>query len=235
MAIRVKPSQRWVARGTTSSRYKRTPNVKMRRPTKRKTAKQKGNFVTQSFTVLASTITVTNGSTFAEEFTPSLSNIEAGDLAAYQALYDQFKITSITIDVQSRANVNTNGTTATTNVVVPFRFYSIIDKTDDTPITVAQAMQYNNVQKRLSIHSHPVYRRYSPSVPILVVDINDNPMIQVQRAPWMQLSPQTIGTNTYDNTIIACPGVKVISDTNTGSTATFDVYLTMVVLFKNKN
>lgn len=226
--------KKYTVRGKTISGARRTPYSSLRRPTKRKSAKAKGNFVTQSFTVLNSTITVANNATFAEEFSPSLSNIEAGDLAAYTALYDQFRVTSITIDVQSKDRVNTNASTGGAGDVFPFRFYSVLDKTDLTPITVAEAMQYNNVQKRLSIKPHPVYRRYSPMVPVLLQDINANYMVQMQKAPWMQLSPQIIGGNNYDNTQIAFPGVKVISDVNTGDPVLFDFYITFVVQFKTK-
>lgn len=210
------------------------PYRRQKRPTKRKSAKKQGNFVTQSFTVLNATVSVANAAAFAEEFTPSLSNIEAGDLAAYTALYDEFRVTSITIDVQPNVVVNTNtsaGTTSDTNLI---RMYSVLDKTDSTPITIAQAMQYNNVQKRLSNVKHCIYRKYAPMVPILIQDLNQNYMMQLQKSPWMQLSPQVIGGNNYDNTLIAYPGVKAISDINTGDPLEFDVFITLVVQFRVK-
>lgn len=217
-------------RRATSIKRSALPRIGGFTKRKRVSYKKKGNFVEQSFTVLSQQLTITNGDTINASYSPSLSNIESGDLTAYTSLYDEFRIKSITVDIQSLDTVNTDSTT------FPFRIYSVIDKTDSNEITVAEAMQYNNVQKRRSTDKHPVYRTWVPSPSIVLQDVNGTHFIQQQRPQWMQLADQEVFSTATSGITVAQLGLKVISEPNQGAEAQlFDVYITYRVQFKVKN
>lgn len=228
-------------------RTKRTKRGRRVMRSKKKSYKKAGNFASQSFTMLFNTVTVNPTFTLFGSFAPSLSNIPAAELTGYQALYDEFRITSIGINVKNITNQNNAN-------ILPFEVYSVIDKSDTGSISVAQALQYANCKKRLSTDKNPVYRRFRPSLTTIQYDVNGNSMIRCDGSPWLQLSNSSaipLGivasdtltgapvsqTVTPNQSIIAHLGCKVTSNPNPvgGAAQVFEVYVTLNVQFKVKN
>lgn len=161
-------------------------------------------------------------------FSPSLSSITSGDLSAYQALYDEFKIRGFTYELRPRGNIST------AIGPVGFQIYHVLDFTDDTALsTVSDALEYNNCKKSASWKR---FRRYVPCMcPQLIKDVNNNPMLITVRPRWMQTTSQTIGGTAYNDVITAVIGAKFISDANpSASTWTADLYVKLHVSFRNK-
>jgi len=168
------------------------------------------------------------------ECEPSLSDIQASELAAFTELYDEFKITGVTTEIMPRGNEATLvQSMAGSNHTLGFNYYSVLDNTDVNSITVPEAFEYASVKNHVSWRK--MKRYYKSYTPVLTHDLNNNPLINVKPSGWLQLTPQTIGGVTYDNTIIAHIGMKITGEPNLNSyTQKFDMIHTLHVQFRNK-
>lgn len=174
------------------------------------------------------TLVVANAGQSTFEFGVSLSDIVSGDLTAFQALYDEFKITGFKWKLVPRGNNAPVGTNT------GFMYYSVLDRTDTNALTsVDAALEYPNCRKHKSWRTNS---RYIPAYcPKLIHDVNNNPMLTIEKPRWLQLNTQTIGGTVYDDTIVSHIGCKIITDVNNGTNPiTFDFYITMYCQFRNK-
>lgn len=171
-----------------------------------------------------STVSVAAGAAINTVYSPSLSNLPAAELAAYQALYDMFRLKAIKVTFRPRGNIANVGAAGS------FRLYSVIDPTDGVSLaTTAEALEYRNCKS--TIMSSPHSRYCKLMMPTLLLDTNANPVLQAQWPLWLQTNPQNIASVPYNDTIVAHRGIKFISETAT-SAQNFDVTITLYVQFK---
>lgn len=183
-----------------------------------KAYKRAGNYVRQAFTVLDTAITAIPGAPFTYDYSPSLVNIQAAELAAYQELYDEYRIVKCILDIRPNTLIgDTNDS---------MRVYSVIDKNDSGSLpNVGTALAYNNCQIRTSSSKHCVYRSFVPSLTIRIADVNGTSFFQEQTPKFINIQ----------NTNVAHLGAKVISDNNPSQqNLVFNSYITLLVEFRTK-
>ncbi|CAF3337919.1 unnamed protein product [Rotaria socialis] len=147
-----------------------------------------------------------------EVFTPSFGNLPATELTAFRALYDQVKFCAFKVTYKPRGNIANVGASAST-----MRIYSVIDRTDATPlINVDAALEYQNCKATLLTRQHSRYIKCTE--PVLLRDINNAPMLSVSNSRWLQLDDQTISGTLYSDAVVAHLGLKVITDPNPSPT-----------------
>lgn len=108
---------------------------------------------------ISTTLTITN----AAAFNAGVWNFKLSDLPNYNefvALYDQYRICAVKVDLTPRINsfdINPFGTTSFAPT-----FYSVIDHTDTTPLaTINEAMEYENCKKTVLSRPHKRYVKLS--------------------------------------------------------------------------
>jgi len=205
--------------------YKKRP-VKAKKTVK--AFKAKGNYVSQVFRTEGVPITVAAGAFGFYDFQPSISNIPANELAAYQELYDEYKICKIKLEIIPRFNQ------ALSPSNIGFHWYSVVDKNDtNTLASPAAALEYNNCQRRFSTSKYVVNRMITPSLTTTLNDVAGL-SFNVQGPPrWIQMANPLLPNNININHL----GIKVISDINPNtylSSQTYDVYETLLVQFRTK-
>lgn len=163
-----------------------------------------------------------------QAFAVSLSDIASGDLSAYQALYDEFKIRSFTYYLCPKGNQSI------ADRGLGFQIYHVLDNTDDNTLaSPAAALEYATCKRSSSWKAYK--RKINCYCPQLTHDVNNNPMITIVKPRWMQLAAQTIGGTSYDDTITAVIGAKFISDVNPSPVAQdFDLFIKLHVSFRTK-
>jgi len=163
------------------------------------------------------------------EYAVSLGNIVANELAAFTELYDEFKITGFKVQLKPRGNMNTAA-----GPVQGFHFYSVLDGTDLVPLAdIAAAQEYTNCKTHQSWRGMSRYVKCT--IPKLTRDVNNNPVLKIEGANWMQLLPQTISGVVYNNANVAHIGLKVIFEYNNNTTdVIFDEYITCYCQFRTK-
>jgi len=176
------------------------------------------------------TFTVSSGTSNVEAFSWSFGEIVANDIDALMNLYDEIKITGVTVEIKPRGNVAQAGLVADGG----FQYYTVQDSTDDNTLaSTSEALEYANVRTHQSWR--PMKRYVKVTVPKLLKDCNNNPLLTVEAPKWLQLRQQIIGGVTYNNAIVAHLGLKLITEVNEGDEShIFDVYQKYHCLFRNK-
>lgn len=192
----------------------------------KKTFRKAGNFVKQRFTTKQGTIIIPTTTSSFYDFQPSISNIIPAELAAYQELYDEYRIVGIKVSFVPQitsAQVDSFGGN------IP-NHYVVTDKNDANSLpTVAAALAYNNCQRKKM--TQPLSRYCRPSPTLLLEDTNGNKFVQEQPPKWIQLD-NSIQPN---NINVEHLGVKYITEiNNSGETLNVDVFETLWVEFKTK-
>jgi len=170
-------------------------------------------------------------------FQESLSDLVGNDIAGFAALYDEFKITGFTWNIRPRGNYTTSApsdpeTVGTLNK--GFQYYSVLDHSDvNTLADPNEALEFASCK----IHNtwKPASRYVPAYMPRLTHDVNNNPMIIVDRPKWLQMDTQTIGGVGYDQTLINHIGCKLLFESNFNSDeVVLDLYVKIHVQFRNK-
>jgi len=165
-----------------------------------------------------------------DSYTVSLSDIIPKDVDAFAQIYDEFKLTGFTLRIVPRGN-QANATAPDNN---GFYFYTVIDHTDDNTFSsVDQALTYASCRRHASWK--PMKRYVKCMVPLLAKDVNNTPLLQIQKPQWLQTVPQTIGGVVYNDAVVGHTGLKLITDLNTSTdTINLDIYRTYYVQYRNK-
>jgi len=187
-----------------------------------------------------SIIPIPAGSPLTYQFEPSLSDLVSNDLDAFEALYDEFRITGFTwklIPMGNVANANFTSDVLGSSVYdnIGLMYYSVLDHTDVVPLASPDAaLEYRNCKTHRSWRTN---KRYCPAtVPRLTRDVNNNPLLVTAKPTWMQIKTQTIGGTSYDNKEVAHIGCKLYFEENLNSTdLELNLYITLHCEFRNKN
>lgn len=172
------------------------------------------------------TLTHAYNTTLAYDGEPSFGNLFSSDLAAYQTIYDMYRILKVRIRIRSPFTQATTG--ALTGSY--WNVYSVIDKTDSNSLTsINQALAYTNCVIKKSTDSYCVDRTYVPGVTIVDTDTNGNSFHHFLSKPWIETAA------VLNNKDVAQLGLKVFFDVNTDVTLNYEVYIQMIIEFKNKN
>lgn len=173
---------------------------------------------------------VESGNFAVEAFSWSYGDIVANDIDALMNLYDEIKITGVTIEIKPRGNIAQAGFVADGG----FQYYTVQDSTDDNTLaSTSEALEYANV--RIHQSWRPMRRYVKLTVPKLLKDCNNNPLLTVEAPKWLQLRQQVIGGVTYNNAVVAHLGLKLITAVNEGDEdQIFDVYQKFHCQFRNK-
>lgn len=161
-------------------------------------------------------ITCVNGTVQTEEYSPSLSDLP--QVATFQALYDQYRITKVTIRIIPQMTVSTGP------LVFPNLFYyTVLDYNDSATLSSTnQANQHNSC--RTTPWMKPFSRTFRPYVVQNTTDSTPTAYVLTKPSPWIA----TV------NPGIAHLGMKFITDNNSGSgDFKWNVRITFVVQFKN--
>lgn len=186
------------------------------------------------------TIQISAGAIKTFNFNISLEDIAGNDLTAFINLYDEFRITGFTWTLKPRGNVaNASFTSEAIGLGeiydnIGLQYYSVLDHTDVENLADAdEALEYITCRKHVSWKTNS---RYVPAyTPLLVKDVDNNPMLSVKRSSWLQLKTQTIGGTVYNQVQTAHIGCKLFFEQNQNQTDMFlDLYIKAYVLFRNK-
>lgn len=139
-----------------------------------------------------------------------------GNLAPFQALYDQYKIGGVKIQLIPKSN-SYDGTTVGSLMpqVISCIDYDSIPPTD----TLANVMQYQNVKMTSSNRTHS---RYLKPRFVNLVDNTTTPGYQTNRG-WIDCANATVDHN----------GVKIIVPKTPGQNLSYDLIVTYYLKFKN--
>lgn len=170
-------------------------------------------------------------------FEISLSDLVSNEITAFQNLYDEFKITGFTWTISPRGNIANSAPadpTTTGTLQKGFHYYSVLDHTDVEDLaTPDEALEFASCKRHCSWRQAS---RYVPAYcPRLTHDINNNPMLVVDKPRWLQIATQTIAGTSYNQQNVNHIGCKIICETNfNNDEVVMDLYYKIHVMFRNK-
>lgn len=150
------------------------------------------------------------------EATPSFGDLP--QFATFAALYDQYRITSITLKF-TPAMTQSTGPLVFPNLMM----YTVLDYNDANALsTTAQATQHNTCRMHPWLKGFS--RTFKPHVVMNVTDSAAQAYVLTKPAPWISTA----------NTNIQHLGVKMITDVNSGSgNFIWNVNYIFTIQFKN--